>query len=215
MFLVLPPGASLAGAMRAALTHAEVRAFALPALWDLHWGSLDALRDVPSVATVDLAALDDLVGWFARAGTPEAFDAFVTRSWAEIPDRVREYWLGRGPFAVMAGLFRVGPKAAQIAPPAGFRADRRAFARFEITYRLHALPGARADDTAPPDEGSLVAYAFDPRNVAARAEAGLPDSGGETLLEAFAYEAGRARHRRFLESVAASIGARVLDPEAR
>lgn len=215
IFLVLPKGASAADAFRRVLTNEEVRAYDLPALWDVAWGSLDALRDVPSIATIDLASLDALFAYFARAGTPEALDAFVTRSWSEIPDRVREYWLGRGALTIMAGLFRLGPKAKDVSPPPGFRTDRRAFARFEATYRLHALPGAHADPVAPSEEGSLVVYPFDARNVGARAEAGLVPDGGETIVELFAYEEGRDRHRRVLGSVAASLGARVLDPDGR
>lgn len=215
MFLVLPPGVSPAAAFVAVLTHQEVRAHAFPALWDLAVGAIDPLRDVPSVSTVTLDALDDLFAYFARVGTPEALDALVTRMWAEIPDRVREYWLGRGAFSVLKGIFRVGPRAADVAPPATFRADRRANARFEATYRLHDVPGTRSDPYAPNEEGSLVLYPYDVRNVEARAEAGLSASGAESIVEVFAYEAGRARHRRFLESVAPLLGARVLDPEGR
>ena len=215
IFLVLPAGTPPAAAFRAVLTHDEVRAHAFPPVWDLVVGAIDVLRDVPDVSTVTLDALDDLFAYFARVGTPDALDALVTRMWAEIPDRIREYWLGRGAFSVLKGIFRVGPRAADVAPPAGFRADRRANARFEATYRLHTVPGARPNPVAPPEEGSLVLYPFDVRNVEARVEAGLPDTGSETILEAFAYEAGRDRHRRFLESVAASLGARVLDPDGR
>jgi len=216
IFLALPPGVSAAAAFRAVLTSAEVRAHDFPALWDLSVGAIDILRDVPSVATVTVDALDALFAYFARVGTPEALDALVTRTWAEIPDRVREYWLGRGAFSVLKGIFRVGPRAADVDPPAAFRADRRANARFEATYRLHEVPGAHPNPFAPPEEGSLVLYPFDVRNVEGRAEAGLPPSGSETILEVFAYEAGRERHRRFLASVAASMpGARVLDPDGR
>lgn len=215
IFLVVPRTESIADAFRRLLTHEEVRAYDLPAPWDITWGSIDVLRDVPSISTIDLAALDELFAYFARAGTSDALDAFVTRSWSEIPDRVREYWLGRGAFSIMAGLFRMGPKAKDVAPPPGFRTDRRAFARFEATYRLHALPGSHADPIAPSDEGSLVVYPFDVRNVTARAEAGLSSDAGESIVEIFAYEAGRDRHRRVAEAVAASLGGRVLDPDGR
>ncbi len=215
IFLVLPAGVSPAAAFRAVLTHDEVRAHAFPPLWDLSVGAIDVLRDVPSVSTVTLDALDDLFAYFARVGTPEALDALVTRTWAEIPDRVREYWLGRGALSVLKGIFRVGPRAADVDPPATFRADRRANARFEATYRLHEVPGTRPDPFSPVEEGSLVLYPFDVRNVEARAEAGLSASGSETILEAFAYEAGRERHRRFLQSVAPVLGGLVVDPDGR
>ena len=215
IFLVLPRAISVAEAFRRALTHEEVRAHAFPAPWDVSWGAVDVLRDAPSIATIDLASLDALFAYFARAGTPAALDALVTRTWAEIPDRVREYWLGRGPLSIMAGLFRVGPKAKDVLPPKGFRDDRRAFARFEATYRLHPVPGSRTNSVAPAEEGSLVVYPFDVRNVGARAEARLAADEGESIVEAFAYESGRDRHRRFLESVAKSLGARVLDPDGR
>lgn len=215
IFLVLPRAVSAAEAFRRVLTHEEVRAHAFPAPWDVSWGSVDVLRDVPSIATIDLASLDALFAYFARAGTSEALNALVTRTWAEIPDRVREYWLGRGPLSIMAGLFRIGPKAKDVLPPPGFREDRRAFARFEATYRLHPLPGSRTDPLAPVEEGSLVVYPFDARNVGARAEALLTADAGETIVEAFVYESGRDRHRRLLESVAMSLGARVVDPDGR
>ncbi len=215
IFLVLPRAVSAADAFRRVLTHEEVRAHAFPAPWDVAWGNVDVVRDVPAISTIDLASLDALFTYFARAGTSAALDTLVTRTWAEIPDRVREYWLGRGPLSIMAGLFRVGPKAKDVAPPPGFRDDRRAASRFEATYRLHAMPGARENPMAPPEEGSLVVYPFDVRNVAARAEAGLASDAGETIVEIFAYESGRERHRRVVESVATSIGARVLDPDGR
>lgn len=215
IFLVLPEGVTAARAFALALRHAEVRAFALPAPWELAWGPVDVLRDVPSIATIDLDAFEPLFAYFARAGTPAALETLVERTWVEIPERVRQYWLGRGALSILAGVFRLGPRSGEVAPPAGFREDRRVVARFEATYRLHAVAGSRSDPVAPAEEGSLVVYPFDVRNLGSRAEAGLPPEGRETIVEVFAYEAGRERHRRWLESVAASLGARVLDPAGR
>jgi hypothetical protein len=215
IFLVVPRDVSVADAIRTVLHHAEVRAWRFPPLWELSFGAIDPLRDLPGVSSVDLASLDALVAYAARVGTPDAFRAYAEREWREIPGGVREFWLRRGGFAVFASLFGVGRRNADVPPPDAFLADRRSAASLDVEVRLHVVPGSRTDPVAPAEEGTLVVPLFDVRDRGARAEAGLPPDGPEALVEVFAYEAGRARFRRLLEGVAVAIGGRVLDPEER
>jgi hypothetical protein len=214
LFVVLPSPDAVGEALVAFLSSDEVRAFALPALWDLAQGGLDPLRALPGVRRLDLDNLPRVVSWLLEHATPAALARHAEATWAEVPDRVREYFLKRSVLATLGGIFRVGKPASSFPPPPSFVADRVHEARFEVAYRLERLPGAASPPAAPPEEASLVLYPFDPRNAEGRAEAGLEPNGPEAVLEAFAYEAGRARHRAFLESVAGPRGWRVADPDA-
>ena len=64
------------------------------------------------------------------------------------------------------------------------------------------------DTRAPDEEGTIVLYPFDPANASAREEAGVAADSG-VVLEAFAYEPARERHRAFCQMVAAEHGWRV------
>jgi hypothetical protein len=214
IFLVLPGRARIADAFRAVLSHENVRAWAMPPLWDLAWGEIEALKGVPDVRHVDLETVGRVVAHLLAAGTPEARERHVARTWAEASPRVREFFLKRSAVAVVASLMRVGKPSAACEPPPQFRSDAVHEARFEAAYRLHTVPGAAAHPEAPPEEASLVFYPFDPENADGRAEAGLDPKGREAVLEAFAYDAGRTRHREHLQAVARANGWRVVDPSA-
>ena len=125
--------------------------------------------------------------------------------------RVREFFLRRPTLAVLATFFMVGRTLTGLPPPPLFVADQVHEARFEAVYRLYPLPGAQGDPAVPAEEASIVFYPFDPEDADARAEApGIRP--GEVVVEVFAYEAGRARHRALLASVAGSRRWRVIDP---
>ncbi len=211
ILLLVPDPAGVAEALRALLTHVEVRAYALPAVWDLSFGPVDAMKGLPAVPRLDLGNLGEVVRYLAGAATPAALEAWLARTWQEIHDRVRQWYLKRGAMAVLGSLFKVGRPSASYPPPPAFRSDRVHAAKLEATYRLHVVAGAVTDPVAPAEEASVAWYPFDPRDVEGRTDAGLPPDGRECVLEVFAYEAGRARHLRVLEAVAAASGWRVVD----
>lgn len=211
ILLLVPGPEAVADALRALLTHVEVRAYALPAVWDLGFGAVDAMKGLPRVPRLDLENLPEVVRYLLGAATPEALEAWLGRTWLEIHDRVRQWYLKRGAVAVLGSLFKLGRPSASYPPPPAFRSDRVHAAKFEATYRLHTVAGAVTDPVAPAEEASVAFYPFDPRDVEGRADAGLPLDGRECVLEVFAYEAGRARHLRVLEDVARRAGWRVVD----
>lgn len=214
LLLLLPGPSALAAALDAVLTHERVRAFAFPALWDLAWGSVDAAAARPDVRCLDRASLGSVVEGLLEAATPQALDAYVADTWKSLPDRVREWYLGRGALKVVASILRVGTPASSLEPPEAFRRDRILTARFEASYRLFPLPGASRDPVAPAEEASVVFYPFDPEGKIGREEAGTAATGAGASLELFAYQAGRERHREHLEGVASEHGWRVVDPPA-
>jgi hypothetical protein len=211
ILLLVPSPAALPQAIRAICGHADVRAYAFPAVWDLSYGRVDATTLCPDVRRVDLSNLDAVLARLFEAATPGALAAWTREMWAAVPERVREHFLKRGGFAIFAAAFRVARPASTFDPPASFTADRVREARFETSYRLRTA-GETSPPEAPWEEATVTAYLFDPQAAAGRAEAGLPADGGEAALEVFAYAAGRERHRRFLEAVAAEHGWRVVDP---
>jgi hypothetical protein len=214
ILLLVPGPAGVAEALRALLTHVEVRAYALPAVWDLSFGAVDAMKGLPRVPRLDLDNLPGVVRYLADAATPEALDAWLSRTWQEIHDRVRQWYLKRGAMSVLGSLFKLGKPSSAYPPPPAFRSDRVHAARFEVTYRLHVVAGTATDSVAPAEEASVAWYPFDPRDGEGRSDAGLPADGPEWVLEVFAYEAGRARHLRVLSAVAAASGWRVVDTPA-
>lgn len=215
ILLLVPGPDAVAEAFRALLTHVEVRAYGLPAVWDLSFGPVDALKGLPRVSRLDLDNLSDVVRWLVGAATPAALDAWLDRTWREIHDRVRQWYLKRGALSVLGSLFKLGKPSSEYPPPPAFRSDRVHAAKLEATYRLHTVGGTVTDPVAPAEEASVAFYPFDPRDVEGREGAGLPPDGRECVLEVFAYEAGRERHRRVLEAVAAgTAGWRVVDTPA-
>ncbi len=212
ILLLVPGPEAVAEAFRAILSHVEVRAYALPAVWDLSFGSVDVLKGLPRVPRLDLENLSDVVRYLVGAATPAALDAWLDRTWQEIHDRVRQWYLKRGALSVLGSLFKVGKPSSSYPPPPAFRSDRVHAAKLEATYRLHVVGGTVTDTVAPAEEASVAFYPFDARDAEGRVDAGLPVDGREAVLEVFAYEAGRERHRRLLEAVAgAHAGWRVVD----
>jgi hypothetical protein len=211
LVLLLPSPAAVADALRAVVADARVRAFALPAVWDLAWGPLDALSALPDVRRLDLDNLPKVVAWLQRVATKETLEGLVAAQWRSLPDRVREFWLRRSALAVVASLFRVGRPSGAFDPPESFRLDRVLAMRLEASYRLARDPDAPWDREAPPEEASVVWYPFDPAGALARADLGAEAAGHGAALEVFAYEAGRARHRSHLAQVAARHGWRVAE----
>jgi hypothetical protein len=214
MLVVLPDADAVGPALVALLSAPAVRAYALPAVWDLDLGGLDPLAGLPDVRRLDLENLPRVVDWLRRAATPARLDEHTRRVWAETSDSVREFFLRRSAVATFAALLRLGRSSRGFDPPPSFVEDRKRGARFEVVYRLAREAGAPPSPLAPEEEASLVVYPFDVHAPASRAEAGLPPSAREAVVEAFAYEAGRARHRAFLADAARSVGGRVVDPPA-
>ena len=215
ILLLVPSARALPDAIRAICEHADVRAYAFPAVWDLSFGRVDALTLCEDVRRVDLANVGAVLARLFEAATPGALAAWAHEVWKAIPDRVRDHFLGRSGFAIFAAAFRVAKPASEFDPPASFLADRVREARFETAYRLSRAAGEASPLEAPAEEATATAYLFDPQAAVGREEAGLPTDGAEAALEVFAYAAGRERHRRFLEALAAERGWRVVDPAGR
>jgi hypothetical protein len=212
IFVVLPSAAAVADAFLAVLSSSEVRAFALPPVWELDFGGADPIARLAGVRRLELENLARAIAWCLEVATPERFEASLARDWAELPDGVREFFLKRSAVATFAALLKVGKPSRAFAPPPSFATDRVRAARFEAAYRLEREAGTRPSDPAPAEEASLVLYPFDVLGRTSREEAGLAAGGSEAVLEAFAYEAGRARHRAFLARALAGLRAKVVDP---
>jgi hypothetical protein len=211
LLLVLPSKAAIGDAFVALLSHEEVRAYALPALWSLRFGRVDALASLPDVAHLDLENLPGVVAWMLSAATPAARESLIATAWDEAHERVREFYLRRSTLAILATIFKIGKSTRGIPPPALFASDQVHEARFEAVYRLYPLPGAKSDREVPAEEGSIVFYPFDPEDSDAHREvADLREQ--DAVVEVFAYDAGRERHRAWVSSVAAARGWRVVDP---
>src|SRR5438105_1066116 len=155
LFLVLPGPHAVGEAFGAILSDDEVRAYALPAVWDLSWGPVDLMTLLPRVARLDLENLSEAVAALSRAATPEALKAHAARAWAEIPDSVRGFFLGRSALGTLAAIFKLSRPASSYPPPRRFVSDRVHEARFEAAYRLHALPRA-ATSPCPPTQATSV-----------------------------------------------------------
>jgi hypothetical protein len=211
LLLLLGERDEAADGFRALLAHPDVRAWHLPPPWALERAGLDLLGALPELRTLSADLLPRALAALARQATPELLDALSRQLWREVDEQVRGYYLKRGALETLASLVRVAPRSRDLEPPPSFVEDRVHEHGFVLEYRL-ARAEEPADPTAPPEEGSLVYYPFDPANQAARREALLPEGRG-VVLEAFAYAAGRARHRRVLEDVASQRGWRVVDPE--
>jgi hypothetical protein len=212
ILLVLGRGDGPAEAFRALLAHPDVAAFALPAVWALEAAGADLTEAIPGVRHASPENLDEVLDALVRILDAGALDRLVQRTWREVDERVRAFYLERGALEVMASALRVARPSRDLPPPESFRDDRVHEHAFAMEYRLRRLSGPR-DPGAPAEEGSLVFYPFDPADLEGRREAGL-EEGPEATLEVFAYAAGRARHRAVLEDVAARRGWRVVDPLA-
>src|SRR5436190_6813221 len=190
MLLLVPTQRALPEAVRAICGHADVRAYAFPAVWDLSFGRVDAMALCPDVRRIDLGNVDAVLARLFEAATPGALATWTRDVWAAVPDRVRDHFLGRGGFAMFAAAFKLAKPASDFDPPESFTADRMREARFETAYRLSSTAGEASPPDAPPEEATATAYLFDPEAAAGREEAGLPKDGAEAALEVFAYAAG-------------------------
>jgi hypothetical protein len=206
--IVLPRGTSAGSALRRFLARPEVKAYAFPEPWFLEPAGVDLLAALPDVRAFTPENLDRVLDAAVRVCTPDALAERSAQLWREADERVRQYFLKRGTLGVLAGIFRMGPKTVEVPPPAEFVADRVHEHRFEVQYRL-ARDRGEGVFPAPPEEGSVVVYPFDPENRAARAQHGLGSDVGP-ILEVFAYVWQHDRHRALWASVAADLGARLL-----
>ena len=214
LLLLLSAGTSLAAGLEAVLRHPDVRHVAWPAPWCLDEHGIDLPAALPDVRTVDATTLPRVVETLAALASPEVLAAWAARRWQEVDGRVRDHYLQRGPLAALVGAFRRGPDPRQVPPPEAFRRDRVLEASVPIAYRLARAAGDGLDVRAPAEEATISFHPFDVHGRIARAEAGLP-AGDGVVLEVFAYERGRGRHRALLDAVAAAhTGWRVQDPRA-
>ena len=209
ILLLLPPEEPPEVVVPRILGDGGIRQVACPAPWALDKAGIDLPLAAPELKEITLETLGSALGTLLRLCDEEHLAALVARTWREAEERVRQHYLGLGIAQSFAQIFKVGPPSQQRQPPAAFRQDRIHENGFEIQYRLAREDESR-DTGAPPEEGSLVLYPFDPANEEARSEAGL-ESGSGAVLEVFAYEWGRERHFAYWEGVAAREGWRALD----
>jgi len=212
LLLVLRERDAPADAFLALLDHPDVRLHQWPAPWTFERAGIDLAAAVPDLETITRERLPQVLEVLTRLHTKEALDTIVANAWRSAGEPVRAFFLKRPVLATFASTVRLAPRSVELPPPPDFVTGQIFMHRFEMEYRLR--PGDEPQDpAAPPEEGSLVYYPFDPADAAARREAGLPE-GRAPILEAFAYAAGRARHRRVLEDVAHGRGWKVVDTAA-
>jgi len=209
ILLVLPPGESIAEVLPRILADGEIRHLAFPPPWCLDKAGIDLPAAAPGLRTIDLDSLETALRTLLRLCDQAELDALVARTWAEVDERVRQHYLSLGIGRTFAQIFKLAPRSEDVAPPASFRRDRVHENGFDVQYRL-VRDDAPRDLRAPPEEGSLVLYPFDPANEEARREAGLEEGTG-TVLEIFAYEWGRERHLAYWQGVAARSGWQAID----
>lgn len=212
ILLVLPSRASVGTAMREILADRDVRQIAWPPLWSFEDAGIDLCNASPNIRSLDFDALDEVVGALGRACDQAALARLVARRWREVEERVRDWYLQRGVMRTMAGAFRMGPPTVSLPPPPAFVRDRIFEHPLRIEYRLLREGESTPPRLAPAEEATLVWHPFDPSGHASRLEHGL-EPGDGPLLECFAYQAGRARHRVLFDRVAAAgAGRQVHDP---
>jgi hypothetical protein len=210
ILLVLPDREPLASALPAVLDHPDLRHHALPPLWAFDRAGIDLPAALAGCRSLTRDTLEEVVEALLRLCDAEHLDGLVRRAWADVDERVRQHYLSLSIGQTFATIFKVAPATLERPIPDAFREDRIHENGFEIQYRL-APETDVPDFRAPEHEGSLVFYPFDPANEAARREAGLGPGTG-AVIEAFAYEPARARHREFLEAVAREHGWQVVEP---
>ena len=209
ILLQLKEGDAPTDAFLALLDHPDVRAHHWPAPWASEMAGIDLVGAMPDLDTITRDRLPQVLEVLVRLHTPDALQALAQRIWRMADERVRAYFLRRPALTIFASTMRLAPKSIELPPPDAFVAGQILIHRFELQYRL-LREGDDVDPVAPPEEGSLVLYPFDPANQAARNEAGLPEGHG-AILEGFAYGSARPRHVRVLEDVAHARGWRVID----
>jgi len=209
LLLVLPAHRRIEAVLPRMLAEPEIQHVAFPPLWSLDKAGLDLAGALPRVRAITLDTLEEVLGTAIRLAGPQELTNLVRRAWADVDERVRQYYLQAGIGQTFAMIFRMAPRSLALEPPPAFRRDRIHENGFQVEYRLRRLPGER-DLRAPEEEGSIVIYPFDPANEEARTEAGL-EAGSGAVLEIFPYESGRARHRETWSVLAARFDGRVED----
>jgi hypothetical protein len=204
--LLLARGADLGQALATALRHPDVRAFALPAPWFLDDAHVDLVAALPTVRTLTPETLPEVIATARRLCTPADLNAHAKRLWREVDERVRQHYLKTGALKTFAAIFGLGRKSKDDAPHPEFVREQAFTHRLECQYRLAPVPMERPTP-APPEEGSLVVYPFDPDGRLARG-AHDPDVGG--VIECFAYVWQQERHEAFWKQVAETLGARLV-----
>ena len=219
ILLILPPEARVEAELPRLLAAPGIRHLAFPPLWALDRTGVDLPAALPDCRTLTLETLEDALGTLIRLCDATALDGLVRRMWQQVDERVRQHYLDLGVGAAMASLLKVGVNTRAKEPPPSFIRDRIAENGFEIQYRLAAEAGDATDDeatfdwTAPPHEGTLTVYPFDPAGSATRSEMGV-EAGSGTVLEIFAYHDGRGRHRDYWQGVAAAEGWTLFDQQS-
>lgn len=209
ILLVLPAAERVEVTLPRMLAEPEIHHFALPQLWCLDKAGIDLAAALPTVRTVSLDTLEEVLGTLIRLCDSQELDALVKREWHSVDERVRQYYLKASIGKTFAMIFRLAPRSLDMEPPPSFRNDRIHENGFQVEYRLGRAAGER-DFRAPEEEGSIVVYPFDPPNEEARREGQL-EPGSGTVLEIFPYEAGRGRHRETWEAIAARYSARIVE----
>lgn len=204
LLLVLPADAIVEAALPELLAEPAIRHVALPPLWSLDKAGVDLPAALPSCKAATLETLEDVLGTLIRLCDAALLGELVQRTWLAAEERVRQHYLQMGVGQTMATIFKVGPKTRDREPPPEFVRDRIIENGYEIQYRL-APEGDVPDWRAPPHEGTLTVYPFDPAAAASRREAGV-EPGSGAVLEIFAYEAGRDRQRDYWQGVAHARG---------
>ena len=212
ILLILPAEARVEAELPRLLAEEGIRHVAFPPLWALDRTGVDLPAALPGCRAITLETLEDALGTLIRLCDDVQLDTLVRRMWQEVDERVRQHYLGLGVGAAMASLLKVGVNTREKDPPPSFIRDRIAENGFEMQYRL--VPGDEPFDwTAPPHEGTLTVYPFDPAGAATREESGVA-AGSGTVLEIFAYNDGRERHRAYWQGIADAKGWTLYDGES-
>lgn len=197
--------------MRRFLRQEAVQYVHVPAPWVLQEAGLGPDAVLGSQTQFDVENLPEIVDTLRRLCDAAQLEQACQDMWPRLPEAVRDYYLERNTLQTFAAIFKLAPASKSVAPPASFHADRAKAWALPFEYRL--APFDESPIGAPAEEASLLFYPFDPKNAAARADAGL-DDGPETILEVFAYESGRARHREVVAAFCEREGLRMIDPDA-
>lgn len=210
ILLILPPEARVEAELPRLLADPAIRHVAWPPLWVLDRAGVDLPAALPEVRAVGADTVEEVLGTLCRLCDAAQLDALVKKTWLEVDERVRHHYLDLGVGAAFASLMKVGRNTKAAEPPPLFVRDRIAENVFAVQYRL-AAPAGGFDWTAPAHEGTLAVYPFDPAGAATREESGIA-AGSGTVIEVFAYDAGRAQHREHWQRVADAHGWTLHDP---
>lgn len=208
LLVVLPRSTGAAEGIRRFVSRPEVKAYLLPAPWFLEDAGVDLPAALPDVPTFTLENLDRVLEAAQRLCTPEVLRERAESLWRASDERVRQHFLKRGALQVLAGMFGGGTKTVDVPPPEEFVRDRVHEHRFEVQYRL-AKDRGEGLYPAPPEEGSVVVYPFDPESALVRKQHALGPRDG-AVLEVFAYVWQHDRHRALCAAVAQDVGGRLL-----